>query len=207
MALLVIKAVRLKVTQFLSGNLPVDPGFTHGKLPRCLKGLTKFIINHEELAFVMTVLFFARRITLPAEPDLTSITAPMSGTVSEDLLSYIPGFTKALVKRLKPSEKRSNKLRKFSWEEYHLTTKVGPSGNQALVSCLDDLENIPDSLRRSIAVLGGPSLEEKMERVYRNKDLLRSHLNQPKSGKTDFRRLSAIEDSEGKTRMIAIGDY
>lgn len=46
-----------------------------------------------------------------------------------------------------------------------------------------------------------------MDRVHRNINHLRELLHQPKSGKTEFRRLSALEDSEGKTRLVAIGDY
>lgn len=88
----------------------------------------------------------------------------------------------------------------------HLTTKSGPTG-QALVSCLDDLENLPSSLLDSIAKLGGTSLELRLKILLEHIELLRISFDQPKSNKKDFRKLSYFADSEGKTRIVAIGDY
>jgi len=66
------------------------------------------------------------------------------------------------------------KLEDFSG--YHLSTKTGPTGKQALVSSLLELELIfqPkfESLRSSIYVLGGPELRQKMETCHANVALL-----------------------------------
>jgi hypothetical protein len=46
-----------------------------------------------------------------------------------------------------------------------------------------------------------------MDTTYRHLSELSVIMNQPLDGRKTYRRLVAIPDSEGKTRLIAIGDY
>lgn len=113
MALSVIKECRLQVTRYLSGKPLIVGPVSHGGIPRKLKGLIPFIARREELKFIMTVLFSMRRITLPLDPDFENITSPSRGQDYQELKTYIPGFTRSLVKRLRRGDRRSNKLSSF----------------------------------------------------------------------------------------------
>lgn len=204
-----IKDDRLKVLSYLSGNFTKQNGTTHDGLPKKLGGLILYIRNKNipEVRFILTLLYSLRRFNLPLEPQLETVTSPFKGQYYEWIFKYLPGFMKAVCSRL-PRNLKNGRLLKFpSWEGYHLTTKSGPSGDQALVSCLQDLVNIPESLTNSIKIFGGSTLSEKMDTCYRHLSELSEIMIQPLKHEKSFRRLVAIPDSEGKTRLIAIGDY
>jgi hypothetical protein len=69
--------------------------------------------------------------------------------------------------------------------------------------------NIPESLINSICVFShGSSLPKKLDLCRRHVDLLSGLMDQPlTSNRKCFRKITSIPDSEGKTRLIAIGDY
>jgi hypothetical protein len=207
-----IKYDRLKVLQYLSGQVHSGAGLTHDGLPKKLGGLILYIREKKtlEIRFTLTLLYSLRRFHLPLQPKIETITSPSTAGYYEWIFKYIPGFTKALVKRLSYKYKLGNKLKLPSWQEYHLTVKSSPSGGQALVNCLQDLVSIPESLINSIIEFSGS------EELSKNLVLLRRHaselsevLEQPLDchNLTSFRKVVAFPDSEGKTRMIAIGDY
>ena len=205
-ALQVNKITRLQTTRYLSGvPLKVGP-VVHGGVPRCLKGLVPYITTRTELRFVLTVLYVTRRITLPLKPDIESIISPYRGEGLKDFLSYMPGFVKALIKLWCFKHSRHTFKIPF-WEEYHLSTKKGPSRHQSLVGSLSDLMNIPENLLSSIKVFGGPSLGDRIDTVRSNAPLLSQLFNQPIDLNRPIRRLAPVKDSEGKTRVVAIGDY
>jgi len=123
----------------------------------------------------------------------------MTGTVTGKWGKYVDGFWKEL-DSLTPET-----LAPVHWERFHLSTKKGPSAQHAVQSWLTDFISIPDSLKGDIAVVGGNRLLQKMRD-------LRTHLvdfikvfKPKKSGV--FRRIEAISDSEGKSRVVAILDY
>lgn len=73
-----------------------------------------------------------------------------------------------------------------------------------------DLQNIPNDLELSICRLGGPVLERWMRLCRSNADLICDIFDWPKSSECNshsIRKITAIPDSEGKTRVVAIGDY
>jgi hypothetical protein len=194
-----IKKDRLQVLQYLAGETLKGPGLTHDGLPKKLGGLIPYIKN--------TLLYSLRRFNLPLDPQIETVTSKFNGQYYEWIFKYLPGFSKAVCSRL-PRKLKNGFLLKFpSWEGYHLTTKSGPTGGQALVNCLQDLVNIPESLVNSIKTFAGPILSEKMDTVSRHLSELSEIFGQPLEGRKTFRRLTAIPDSEGKTRLIAIGDY
>jgi hypothetical protein len=89
-----------------------------------------------------------------------------------------------------------------------LTSKTGPTGTHALFSCYEELEIIPDSLRRSIGILGGPLLESRMEQVlFHSKDIKEVFPLKEEVVFSSFRRISYFSDPDGKTRVVALGDY
>jgi len=209
-AIKLIKEIRLSFTRFLAGKpLIGTPNVNSEGFPKRLIAFRKETENTLAVRLVMSLLTFLRSCTLPLNPDIGAITHPYSGSDLSDLKGYISGFTKVL-SRLPNKPKglfRNNRIKFRDWKNYHLTTKSGPNG-QALFSCLDDLECLPESLRESIACLGGPDLKERMTLCHSNLDFLRKRMNQPRSKrKLRFRKLSSIHGPEGKTRIVAIGDY
>lgn len=204
-----IKWDRLKVLQFLSGENLKEPGTTHDGLPKKLGGLIPYIREWKilEIRFILTLLYSLRRFNLPLDPKLETVTAPSKAQYYEWMFKYFPDFLKAVCSRLPRRLKNGKTLLFPAWEGYHLSTKSGPTGNQALVSCLQDLENLPKSLTDSISVFAGPVLAEKMNTCYHHLTELSEIMGQPLTGRKSFRKLIAIPDSEGKTRLIAVGDY
>jgi hypothetical protein len=69
------------------------------------------------------------------------------------------------------------------------------------------LENLPSHLIRSLKIVGGNRFREKIDRLLLSYPELAKMFNQPIGLKKPVRRLSVFPDSEGKTRIIAIGDY
>lgn len=65
---------------------------------------------------------------------------------------------------------------------------------------------IPKSLYNAIALLGGSQLSDKMDLCLQHVEELREFFSFRSVNKS-FRRLSSFSDSEGKTRLVAIGDY
>jgi hypothetical protein len=208
-ALLLIKEHRLKVMHFLENRSSQGHGLTHDGIPLRLSGFAKYLRNKNalEIKFLLTLLYSLRRITLPLNPNLETVTSPGTEKDLFRILRWIPLFSKALSRLLKKKYKIGKLLKFPEWSEYHLTTKGSPSGGQALLYCLQDLVNIPESLIKSISTVGGKLLESNMKKVLSQKDVLSELLYQPIRPNQSFRKLSAISDSEGKTRLIAIGDY
>lgn len=216
MAVKINKKCRTLFVKYLAGDRNIDSEgvrLTWDSLPVKFKQAIKIIRakNKKEIQFIMTVLTISRHITLEPLPDIGSITAPLS-------VGNLPTFGNNLGNFKLLILNRSNmKKKKFFNSDLlldldsidpkpHLTTKSGPTGH-ALVSCLDDLENLPRSLLDSIGVLGGKGMELRINSLLTNVTVLRKYFDQPKSGKTIFRKISYFSDTEGKTRVVAIGDY
>lgn len=206
-----IKQARLSVTRYLSKQ-PLGCSevvkLTYDGLPVRLMDLIPYIRvgNVPELRYILTLLYSLRRITLPPEPDLETVTSKSTATDLSFTIAAIPKFTKALSKLKGTREFRKSKLVVKDWDEYHLSTKSGPTG-QALLTSLGDLANLPEILRINIAKIGGTKLKDNMELCLLNIGTLKELLELPSVNKTTFRRLTSFKDSEGKTRLIAIGDY
>lgn len=88
-----------------------------------------------------------------------------------------------------------------------MTTKASPSGKQALTNSLSEAVSLPKSLIKSISVLGGKVLAKKLDLIRQNPTLIGKLMNQHIDYNCNLRRIHCFSDSEGKTRVIAIGDY
>ena len=208
-SLRLIKEHRLQVMHYLEGRSSLNNGLTHDGIPLRLGDFIEFLRKKErnEIRFLLTLLFSLRRITLPLDPDLETVTSPYQGQDLHRILKHIPSFSKALSRKLSRKYKLGFKLNFPEWKEYHLSTKGSPSGGQALYYCLQDLVNLPKSLIVSISILGGDLLKKKMEGLLSQVYPLSVIMEQPINLNQIYRKISAIPDSEGKTRLIAIGDY
>lgn len=239
-AVLINKAIRTVVTKYLARDISIDRKgikLTKDCLPVKLGPICKILrtirqregnedlrkesVNSQILQIVLSVLNYTRSIVLRAIPDIGSIIQPISVNLPLDLEGQIAKFAKRLIRLVKSRRQykmlgRDRMLLTFNGDsdEPHLTSKVGPTGVQALYSCLDDLENLPKSLIQSIKVLGGPKVGLRIDSILTCLPELRECMEQPtilKKGKVIpskvFRKISYFADPEGKTRVIAIGDY
>jgi len=145
---------------------------------------------------------------LQINPDFSTITSPGIEIKKETYLRSFRGFVKVL-KKLSPSNFRSKSLNLRSpfFADFHLSTKIGPSKLQSTYGQLVDLENIPSPLLDSIRLLGGSKFSERLDSLCQWYPELAKIFDQPIGIKTPIRRISVFPDSEGKTRIIAIGDY
>lgn len=153
------------------------------------------------LRLYLTALVILRGEKLALNVDLSPITSPstMVEGALDRLRYHIPGFWKEL-KKLSPNLKQPS-----WWQSYHFTTKKGPSAGQAMMEAWSNFLALPDSLWESITYLGGPRLKSRMGNLRREQDNLTEFLGTTAS--KFLRRLVAIHDKEGKTRVIAILDY
>jgi hypothetical protein len=95
------------------------------------------------------------------------------------------------------------------WRKYHFSLRAGPSGGPAIFGALADLRAAPHALREAIASVGGEEIRRKMDSLLEFSSTVLSDLSlrtvSPMKGV--IRRVVGIPDREGKTRVIAIGDY
>jgi len=219
------KDIRLRVQHFLANITEFRneslTRLTFDGIPMILKDLIPFLRkaknNNDKLTIklILTVLNFTRLLSTQPEPNISTIINDVSVNVEEVLEENFPieilsGFIKFL-RRNTPKKRYKNIWinRKIDTQfvTYHASQKKGPSGQAALYSCLQDVNNLPSSLLDSILIVGGAKLRENVNLVKENLESLSEITKQPYSEKSAIRKLSYFPDKEGKTRVIAIGDY
>lgn len=211
------KLVRLSLTRYLANDLSALGGIKLrlDGLAYCLYHLSPYLHGHDneicrqDIQIIMTMLSCPRALRLKVSPDFSTITSPGVEIKKGKYNDSYRRFVKRL-KKLSPnnfSKKKSLFLRKPSFSAYHLSTKIGPSSMQSTYSCLNDLENLPSHLIRSMKLLGGADFRKQLDSLLLSYPELAKLFDQPIGIKTPIRRISVFPDSEGKTRIIAIGDY
>jgi len=140
-----IKFIQLAATQFLAGT-PIpsssDPAIAVDKLgiPRQLGPLKNLLLdgNLNSKRLFYTLMSVKRILSVKTEPDITPITMAPSA-ISEKLIGEMAAGVTELGLDLDLS----------SWEDPHLSTKVGPNG-LATISALTDLDLIPKELEQNL---------------------------------------------------------
>lgn len=197
-----IKAIRLHVTKYILGNVlrePAHPSIFINKagIPTCV-AYFKPIIDSGIWGqrFVLTLLRVSRILDFKKPIDLSSVTNPPKGKVTEELRYLI----KAVM------EMNQMSLPRPKWDKYHASSKSGPN-TIATSGSVIDLAYIPESLKKDLEILGGKKLIENM-------DTLSNGICKTKwqdifglKDKSLIRKLSIVPDKEGKQRIIAIVDY
>jgi hypothetical protein len=206
-----VKLVRLCVTRYLCNQPMAESGDVSVSLnkkgiPRLLGPLQNLIDteNISDKRLLMTLLSVSRALPgSPYRPPLNTITdeSKIDSSVISELSMLIPMVMGNNSLCLNTSPK---------WKEFHLSTKAGPNA-VALVSAMVDAHILPESLIKSIEVIGGKDLIEKLNEI-RKFDLsaiaetykIKKVLN----GKPlSIRKLSIVDAPERKSRIIAILDY
>jgi hypothetical protein len=209
--ILYVKGVRTQLLCYLSGSSERVPGITvtSDGIPKCLGDLIPWIraagspekIEKSILPFLCTVLWSTRSLKPSRPVDLSTIVDP---PLREPIQvgKWIPAFWRALGYR--PRGVVPGSVR---FKSYHFTTKAGPNGH-ALGHYLDDAEALPDTLINHIGVVAGDKLKDRIILLRQERDVIRGagHLPPPPTSLA-IRKLVAIDDMEGKKRVIAELDY
>jgi hypothetical protein len=148
---------------------------------------------------MLTVLTLMRGVRVAPVLDTEPIVRPPSGVVDKQWARFLPGFWASLRSLTRKVDAP------VLWSKYHLGFKKGPGGRVALFESLDSLFSLPESLLTSIRTLGGKDLGERIDWLLSNRELIEDchgplRVIAP-------RRIHAIPDSEGKSRVIAMLDY
>lgn len=203
-----VKAIRNAFYIYLSGEYSFAkqiPGvrYTFDGIPTALGPFIPMIrqgSSPDLLRVIMTILSMNRALRLESKPDLSPIEDPCKKAIPH-LGDYSKSFWNKLGYR--QSKSTLSAPRKTRFKSWHLSTKAGPNGH-ALWNCFSDLNLIKDNplLLQYLKLLGGKRFPI---------DALIKALPQfakvlPTNG-TSLRKLAHFPDKEGKTRVIAIGDY
>lgn len=199
------KEIRLSVTRFICGkpwNVPFLKAHKDS-LPCCLGPLADFIRTGDssKQRYVLSILSITKSMTLPIRPDFKTISDPMDGKLPDDFMDFATQYIKT--KRWKLNILNNEK------DLSHLTTKAGPNG-QALATGPMDLFAMPEPLVEDLLQLA-PEYMAKILPIYglgpdKVKGIISDFGIKPKA-KIYGRKLVPIEDKEGKTRIIATGEY
>lgn len=230
------KSSRNAYTQFLCGGEFANPlgiPLTKDGIPKWLSCVID-ACERVNLAYakrhrlILTILTVSRGFTLPEDIDVKPITDPYTG---------VPdcGITDKELKQAKRI--LDNHIRKkqtlpvggfaTKWDGFHLCTKAGPNGpssdfsifDSKLVSCQDQqmltalagrnlLERITHNRETVISNKEGTSAQS-FEEMFTNVGMSGKAKKRLAKAREDpcLRRLSAVADKEGKTRVVAILDY
>lgn len=218
-----IKNIRLHITRYICGNpLMVSQGHVRvgiKGLPRGLTPLTDLLSSKRGISFVLTLLNISRCLPGTKAPDLSTITSPWKGYIPYHLKEFIPEFGKMY------------SLTKFSstftLSDLANSNKSGPVGLSTPTSVLNadyaleklgkDLVSLTGGSPKGFEVNGrffqplAPLLKPldkwaPLSSKYR--DILGSFFHGKNLDKVSFlRKLSIVNDPEGKARIICIFDY
>jgi len=193
------KACRNAVLQYLGGT-PVFKvseriSLDSSGLPSMLGDLKILIKRSREnprlMAGILTILYMTRMIRLPVKADYQPI---IQGYTGKEVANLSPEI-ETVMKSFKLLSQRVP-----SWTACHLSVRNGPSGKPAMTTCLQELGKIKNDSQflEDLLKLGGTKFNTYIQPL----------LERVKSyDKLSLRKISAIEDREGKTRLIGIIDY
>jgi hypothetical protein len=151
-------------------------------------------LERDKIRYYLTVLSSLRGIILPPVYDFASI-------VNKDKATrhHIDPMERNLVLKMMFSKSRPRRI--VSWEGFHFTTKAGPNG-PALRSSFRELPILPLTMVSDMKSLAGDGLNSWLD--FFRLELLALF---PKSTNYCLSKLACFGDKEGKTRIVAIGDY
>lgn len=143
-----------------------------------------------------------RGVRLAPTLDTSSISGPAlpNTGVGPEWAQYLKGFWDSL-RSLGPWAGNP-----VAWTKFHPTSKRGPGGGGALMGSLSDLWSLPESLLGSIRILGGKGLSDRLDWLLANRATCEAVLGEVFSP-GPIRKIQAIPDAEGKSRVIALLDY
>jgi len=151
------------------------------------------------IRFTLTMLQLSRFLEGQKSPDYTPITDPceIDPEFWKEFGVYLPQAMKEL--KLEPSDRPE-------WIAPHFTSKGSPAG-QAMLSLESDLNHLPESTFQCIGEIGGQNLLDYMTQLKDNPDVFKTTQEPKESRRGRLRSLGLVEDTEAKTRVVAMADY
>jgi len=204
------KGLRLR---FLDLILSMDEGFNlrvPKSVPKVLRPIKKYIegnINYPFIRLINSCLYVTRFIRLEPVPNHSTIEARPGYTGDpRHLRVEMEQFLKDLGINTKMGLGKVPKALRFS--HFHMTSKKGPNGH-ALWTSFDDALSLSSDMLESIRVVGGDRLHNLISRFMSLYLVLPAFFDRFRTltGARIPRRIACIQDKEGKTREVAIGDY
>lgn len=217
-----IKSIRLHITRYICGQPLLEPqgsvGIYASGLPKGVDPLLGFLSTNRGRSFVLTLLNISRCLPGTKKPDLSTITDSWSGYISYQLREFIPLFIE--LNNIPRFES------KFTLLDMMNSNKSGPLGVTTQTSVLQayhalqnlgpDLANITGG-DKGVLDLGSFTrvLTPILKPLHAWRDLSLRKLNllsqifhsRSPSLVTYLRKLSIVNDPEGKARIICIFDY
>jgi hypothetical protein len=196
-----IKAIQLHVTKYLSGNPSrtsdgVSLAINRRGIPVSLGILQELIDSKDvkQLRLLYTLLNVRRVWEFTSNPNLDPIRSLHHGS------SFLEAEVTAVVQDL------GWEIPQPHWVDPHLSTKAGPNGI-ATLSSIEDRHAIPDGLGQDLSTIGGSNFVSYFQRMGDYPRALAAEFFKYKTGLSRIRKLSVVNDPEGKARIIAILDW
>jgi hypothetical protein len=217
----IVKEIKIILDCYLNDDLEIQGRLSYNKLsydylPNHLRPIFRFLRKKDPTVIITIGSFLSFTRMLIREKFSLDEGLDTIKTVPHLLPERAPNafqlFTAELHGR---SLSRETFTTKPSYTHFHVSSKSGPLGVNALLSSFWDLENLPNDLTDAIYILGGSILEENMK-------LSRSHITSLKLIVTDLltkrelkklnsskrvRSIIRFGDPEMKLRVVALGDF
>jgi hypothetical protein len=199
-----IKDLRVSIYNYLGGykspiwNLKV----TKDGIPVILTAEVRSLLRKGDIRtirFVLTLFQASRFLKGQKSPDFTPITDTSSSKVCIQ-----NEYSKMIHVSMKELNLSSRPIP--VWKGPHFTSKGSPSG-PAMLSIENDLSNLSDGMISSIGMLGGEILESYIDRLRANPNIIQPTKEPKPERKSRLRSHGLVEDTEGKTRIVAMADY
>jgi hypothetical protein len=201
-----IKAIRLHITRSICGQpLFVAQGdFKLDKdgIPKCVKYFKPYLQTNEGRGFILTLLNVSRCLPGTKLPDLSTITNKSNFKISNEMKDFIPIFNSYFnFDRFDDS---------FTLSNMHNSTKAGPVGMSTQTSVIQSYEALkylgPDLERITNSTILKPLLKWS-NLALRHRNTISALFFGNKTHPSFLRKLSVVNDPEGKARIICIFDY
>jgi hypothetical protein len=155
--------------------------------------------DEDFIRLTLTILQLSRFIEGQKAPDYTPITDPTRYTVQIQK-EFESRISQAMISMgLKPESPPK-------WKKPHFTSKGSPAG-PAMLSIKHDLIYLPDTIVNDIGIVAGDRLHKYIFELRKRPDTLKT-VREPKPNRIGrLRSHGLVEDTEGKTRVIAMADY
>jgi len=198
---------------FLELILSMTPEFNlryPKSIPKVLRPIKKYMeksVNYPFIRLINSCLYITRFIRLEPVPNHSSIEARPGYTGDpRHLRDDMKLFLKDLGINTKMGLGKVPKALRF--KDFHMTSKKGPNGHALWTSFDDALSLTPDMLE-SIRIVGGDRLHSLISRFILLYQTIPSFFDRFRTltGTRIPRKIVCIQDKEGKTREVAIGDY
>jgi hypothetical protein len=218
-----IKAIKLHITRYICGEPLLTPqgslSLRKDGLPKGVDPLLDVLGTNEGKSFVLTLLSISRCLPGTKDPDLSTITSPWEGYIPYQMKEFIPEF----VEMYNFPKFES----KFTLSDLINSNKSGPIGVTTPTSVLqthkvsekmkDELVRLTGGYPEPLNIMGRiiPNIPPILKPILKWAqptekwfDVLSKAFHARSPANVNFlRKLSIVNDPEGKARIICIFDY